>query len=109
MSEHGFVEVRQEILADGGSMGARRNTRHKPAISTPANAWPPARVAAFWARRHRIFMRACEDAELVAEALRIVGRSEVHARLRGGVPVCLMDALIDLYVHAHYDRFSGGR
>ncbi|WP_159086690.1 hypothetical protein [Burkholderia sp. NRF60-BP8] len=87
----------------------RRSTRHQPAMSQSPNRWPPARVAAFWARRCRIFLKACEDAELVAEALRIVGRSEVLARLRGGVPATFSDVLVDLYVHAHHDRFAGGR
>ncbi|RRA01111.1 hypothetical protein [Burkholderia cepacia] len=78
-------------------------------MSRPVHAWVPARVAAFWARRYRIFLKACEDAALVAEALRVVGRSEVHARLRGGVPVSFIDALVDLYLHAHHDRFAAGR
>ncbi|WP_186198206.1 hypothetical protein [Burkholderia gladioli] len=108
MSDSGLL-VRQRGPADELAPAARRATRHQPAMSKPSNAWSSARVAAFWARRHRIFMRACEDAELVAEALRIVGRSEVHAWMRGGVAVSFADALVDLYVHAHHDRFAGGR
>ncbi|CAG9269003.1 hypothetical protein WK39_03140 [Burkholderia cepacia] len=87
----------------------RRLTRHQPAMSRCPNRWPPARVAAFWARRCRIYLKACEDAELVAEALRVVGHSEVNARLKGGEPVSFFEALVNLYVHAHYDQFAGGR
>ncbi len=103
------VLVRQPGRPDKRVPAPGRATRRQPAISKAADAWPPARVAAFWARRYQILMRASEDAELVAEALRIVGRSEVLARMRGGVPVSFADALVDLYVHAHHDRFAPGR
>lgn len=94
---------------DAPAKRKRGLARHQPAMSRSPNRWPSARVAAFWARRYRIFLKACEDAELVAEALRVAGRSEVHARLRGGVPVSFFDALVDLAVHAHHDRFAAGR
>ncbi|MCW5118605.1 hypothetical protein B7L17_011610 [Burkholderia cenocepacia] len=94
---------------DAPAKRKRRPTRHQPAMSRSQNRWPPARVAAFWARRCRIYLKACEDAELVTEALRLVGRSEVNARMKGGEPVSFFEALINLYVHAHYDQFAGGR
>lgn len=87
----------------------RRTTRHQPAMSRSPNRWPPARVAAFWARRYRIFLKACEYADLVTEALRIAARSEVHARLRGGMQVSFADALVDVYLNVHHDWFAGGR
>ncbi|WP_186191994.1 hypothetical protein [Burkholderia gladioli] len=109
LDDHGGVLVRQRGRADELAPTARRATRHQPTMSKPSSAWPPARVSSFWARRYRIFLKACEDAELVAEALRIVGRSEVLARMRGGVPVSFFDALVDIAVHAHHDRFAAGR